>query len=55
MRAATEALAERAPNAELLAIDGADHVPHLSCPDAYCDAVLAFHARIAARTNESTR
>jgi pimeloyl-ACP methyl ester carboxylesterase len=49
MRVATEELAARVPNAELVVLDGADHVAHLTRTELYVDTLLEFHARTRAR------
>ena len=50
MRRTTEALAARLPNAELVVLEGADHVPYLTSTELYLDTLFDFHARAGART-----
>jgi pimeloyl-ACP methyl ester carboxylesterase len=49
MRAATEEVAARVPHAELVVLEGADHVPYLSTTELYVDTVCAFHDRTTAK------
>jgi pimeloyl-ACP methyl ester carboxylesterase len=44
MRAATDEVAARVPAATLVVLDGADHVPHLTHPHAFVEAIIDFHA-----------
>lgn len=55
MRAATEALAARLPDTELVVLDGADHVPYLTTTELYLDTLVDFHANAGTRAGTQTR
>jgi pimeloyl-ACP methyl ester carboxylesterase len=51
-RASADWLIERAPDAELIEIEGAGHGAHLTHPDAFAQIVRAAVARVATRGSE---